>query len=243
MINFIICDDNKEFSEKIRKIIKNYMMNFDIVDKFYMYEDYSDKFKSEIKEIEGFKLYILDIETKCNSGIDAARYIREELADWNSLIIFLTAHNELKFEALSNRLYLLDFINKFDNYENKLKEDLERVKKNYDNREKCLTFESNRVIKRIDFKNIVIIEKEKDSKKCIVKATYGDYVIHKTLNEVFKLLDKRFIKTSRSSIVNVDQISEYDYSENKILFKNGIVTFDISRNNKKKVCNSVKSYR
>ena len=180
MINFIICDDNKEFSEKIRKIIKNYMMNFDIVDKFYMYEDYSDKFKSEIKEIEGFKLYILDIETKCSSGIDAARYIREELDDWNSLIIFLTAHNELKFEALSNRLYLLDFINKFDNYENKLKEDLERVKKNYDNREKCLTFESNRVIKRIDFKNIVIIEKEKDSKKCIVKATYGDYIIHKT---------------------------------------------------------------
>lgn len=243
MINFIICDDNKNFAEKIKKIVQNYMMNFDIDDRFYLYEDYEQEFKQKIKDIKGFKVYILDIETKCGSGIDASRYIREDLDDWNSLIILLTAHNELKFEALSNRLYLFDFLNKFDDYEKKLKEDLERIKKNYDYRENCLTFEFNKVIKKIDFKHIVMIEKEKDSKKCIIKTTYGEYTVYKTLNNILKLLDKRFIKISRSTIINMDQVSEYNYSENKIIFKNGTVSYDISRAYKKKVCNSVKLCR
>ena len=30
MINFIICDDNNMYVEKIKNIVENYMMNFDI---------------------------------------------------------------------------------------------------------------------------------------------------------------------------------------------------------------------
>lgn len=243
MINFIICDDNKIFVDRIQKIVKCYMMNFDIDEKFYLFDGYGKDFKDAVKKINGFKAFILDIETKDGSGIDATRYIREELDDWNSLIILLTAHNELKYEALGNRLFLLDFINKFDNYEKKLREDLERIKKHYDHREKCLTFESNRTTKRIDFKHIVMIEKEKDSKRCLIKTTYGDYIINKTLNNVHKELDTRFIKVSRSLIINLDQVMEYDHAENKLTFKNGIVSYDISRGYKKKVTNSVKLSR
>lgn len=241
MINFIICDDNEMFVTKLKKITENYMMNFDLENKYYMFSDYDRDFKETIKKINGFNVYLLDIETKNGSGLDASRYIREELDDWSSVIILITAHNELKYEALGNRLFLLDFINKFDDYEKKLKEDLERVKKNYDHREKSLTFEYNRVIKKIEFKHIVMIEKEKDSKRCLISTTYGEYVICKSLNTVLKLLDDRFIKVSRSTIINLDQINEYDSVENKITFKNGITTYDISRDYKKRVINSVRS--
>lgn len=240
MINFVICDDNKFFRERIKRVIKNYMMNFDTDEEFYDFEDYGPDFKEGIKEINGFKVYVLDIETKDGSGLDAARYIREEIDDWNSVIILITAHNELKYEALGNRLFLLDFINKFDDYELRLREDLARVKNNYDNRENCLSFEISRTIKKIEFRHIVMIEKEKDSKRCIIRTTYGDYTICKTLNNVYKLLDNRFIKVSRSLIANLDQVTEYNYSENKLLFKNGTVTYDISRAYKKKVSNGVK---
>lgn len=242
MINFIICDDNQEFANKVKNIIKNFMMNFDIEEGFYLFSDYGSEFKEAIVKIGGFKIFMLDIETPNGSGLDASRYIREEIDDWNSVIILVTAHNELKYEALGNRLFIFDFVNKFDDYEQKLKEDLEKVKKKYDNRESCLTFESNRVIKKIDFRNIIMIEKEKDSKRCIIKATYGDYVISKNLNSVFKMLDKRFIKASRSLIVNIDHIIEYDYSNNKITFKNGTTTNEISRAYKKKVIDNVKCY-
>ncbi|MBO5376141.1 MAG: LytTR family transcriptional regulator DNA-binding domain-containing protein [Bacilli bacterium] len=240
MINYIICDDNEEFAIKLRKIIENYMMNYDIDDNYHMFMDYGKEFKQKISKIEGYKVYVLDIETKNGSGLDASRYIREELDDWNSVIIMITAHNELKYEAFGNRLFLLDFINKFDDYEAKLKEDLERVMKNYDHREKCLTFEYNRVVKKVDFKHIVIIEKEKDSKKCIVKTTYGEYSVCKSLNSILKSLDDRFIKISRSCIINLEQVREYDSVENKITFKNGTVSYDISRDCKKKVFESVR---
>lgn len=243
MINYIICDDNQEFAMKLRQITENYMMNYDIDNSYHMFVDYGNDFKNKIKEIDGYKVYILDIETKNGSGLDAARYIREELDDWNSVIIMITAHNELKYEAFGNRLFLLDFINKFDDYEAKLKEDLERVMKNYDHREKCLTFEYNRVIKKIDFKHIVVIEKEKDSKKCIVKTTYGEYSVCRSLNNVLKSLDDRFIKISRSCIVNLDQVREYDSTENKLTFKNGTISQDISRDYKKKVFESVRIYK
>lgn len=241
MINYIICDDNQEFAMKLRQITENYMMNYDVDNSYHMFVDYGDEFKDKIKTIDGYKVYILDIETKNGSGLDASRYIREELDDWNSVIIMITAHNELKYEAFGNRLFLLDFINKFDDYEAKLKEDLERVMKNYDHREKCLTFEYNRVIKKIDFKHIVVIEKEKDSKKCIVKTTYGEYSVCRFLNNVLKSLDNRFIKISRSCIINLDQVREYDSVENKLTFKNGTVSQDISRDYKKKVFESVRN--
>lgn len=243
MINFIICDDNEKFAIKLRQLVENYMMNYDIDTKYYMFVDYGNSFYKTINNLEGFNVYILDIETKNGSGLDATRYIREELDDWNSVIILVTAHNELKYEALGNRLFLLDFINKFDNYENKLKEDLKRTIKNYDNRKKCLTFECNRIIKKIDFRHIVIISKEKDSKKCEIITTYGNYEMHNTINNIIKQLDERFIKINRSMIVNTDQIIEYDSSENKLTLKNGIVTFEISRDYKKKVIEIVKCNR
>lgn len=242
MINYIICDDNELFANKLQTIVENYMMNFDIDVKYHMFKDYGIYFKTKIKEIEGFKVFILDIETKDGSGLDASRYIREELDDWSSVIMLITAHNELKYEALGNRLFLLDFINKFDDYENRLKEDLTRVMKNYDHREKCLTFEYNRIVKKVEFKHIVTIEKEKDSKRCIITTTYGEYPICESLNNVFKLLDDRFIKISRSSIINLDEIIEYDNIENKITFKNGTTTYDISRNFRRKVSESVRNF-
>lgn len=105
----------------------------------------------------------------------------------------------------------------------------------------CLTFEINRVVKRVDFKHIIYIEKEKDSKRCLLKTTYSDYVVCMTLNNILKKLDNRFIKTSRSLIINVDQVKEYDSAENKIVFKNGLCTYDISRAYKKKVFDNVRS--
>lgn len=233
MLNFIICDDNKEFLKNEKKIIDNFMMNYDIEYKCHIFYEYDSEFKKLIKKDIGFKVYLLDIQTPKGSGLDMARLIREEEDDWVSVISIITAYNEYKYDALSNRLYLLDFINKLNNYEKKFKEILEIIMKQYNSRHNSITYEYNHVMKKIEFRHIIYIQKEMDSKRCLIKTTYGEALINKNLNETYKLLDKRFIKTSRSMIVNIDQIDEYDYSENKILFKNGIEIYDISRNNKK----------
>ena len=83
------------------------------------------------------------------------------------------------------------------------------------------------------------IEKEQDSKRCIIKTTYGDQAIRLTLNKVIELLDDRFMKVHRSLIVNLDNIREFDMRDNKITFKNNDYTHLVSRKYKKELMNRV----
>lgn len=235
MLNFIICDDEKEFRDLIKIEIDKFMMNYDTEYKKYECENYEKKFETLARKEIGFKVYFFDIKTKNGSGLDAARFIREELDDWNSIIIIVTAFAEYRYEALSNRLYLLDFISKFDNCKTKLRETLKIVYKQYNNREKCLSYEYNYTIYKIELRNIIFIEKEQDSKRCIVHTTYGNFKAPFTLTAIYKQLDKRFLKVHKSLILNTDKIREYDTKENEVLFVNGMSTNLISRAGKKEL--------
>ena len=232
MINYIISDEYND-AVKTKTIIENYMMNFDIEVRYHLF-NIKDNFKEKINSIKGFKVYILNDDLK-RLGIELAEYIRSELDDWNSIIILVTKHSETKNEYIGKKLFLFDCIIKDYFYEKVLKEDLNHIKKYYDNRENCLTFESNRIIKKLDFRNIEMITKEKDSKKCIIKSSVGSFYTSESLKDVCKRLDNRFIKINRSCIVNSDKVVEYDLNENKITLKNGITSFDISRDNKKNI--------
>ena len=150
VLNFIICDDEKEFRDLIKGEIDKFMMNYDVDYKKYECESYEEDFEALARKEMGFKVYFFDIKTKNGSGLDAARFIREELDDWNSIIIIVTAFAEYRYEALSNRLYLLDFISKFDNCKTKLKQTLKIIYKQYNSREKCLTYEYNYTLYKIE---------------------------------------------------------------------------------------------
>lgn len=242
MINFIICSSNYNRQNKTKEVIDSYMMNYDIEVKYHLYNNYSEDTKKSIKSVNGYKSYILEIDED-NIVNMFVKYLREDLDDWNSLII-LTTDKEIKIEKYyTYRLFLFDLINYNISFEKILVEDINRIMKNYDHREKCLTFESNRVVKRIDFKNIIMIMKEKDSKKCLLKSSHGNYYVPESLCGISKRLDKRFVKTNRSCIVNGDHIIEYKPNENKLVFKNGFVFLDISREQKKEVSNYVTNYK
>lgn len=235
MINFIICDDNKEFATHMKILVEKFMMNYDVEYKCVVLNGYGKKFKNIVAEDNGFKVYLLDIQTPNGSGLDAARCIREEFDDWVSIIVIVTAYNQYKYDALSNRLYLLDYINKLDNCEKKVNEVLLLAMKHYDRRHKTLCFEVGHILKRVEYRHIIYIEKEQDTKKCKIQTTYGEHYINKNLNQVAKILEKenRFMKVSRSLIVNIDQIDEYDALENKLTFKNRETTYLVSRDYKK----------
>ncbi len=239
MLNFVVCDDEKEFREVIIKEIEKFMMNYDVNYEVYQFETYDEKFEKVARSDLGFKVYFFDIKTKNGSGLDAARFIREELEDWNSIIVIVTAFAEYRYEALSNRLYLLDFISKFDNCKAKIKEILKIIYKNYNSREKCLSYEYNYTFYKIELKNIIFIEKEQDSKRCIIYTTYGTFKALFTLVSIAKQLDKRFLKVHKSLILNTDKISTYNTKENEVVFSNGMSTNLISRAGRKELINYV----
>lgn len=239
MLNFIICDDSKEFRDNLQKIIDSYMMKLDMDYKTYEYADYNKEFRNLVKSDIGFKIYFLDIRMGEASGIDAARMIREEFDDWSSIIIVVTSFSEYRYEALGNRLYLLDFVSKSDGCEKRIEENIKRALKNYNNTEKSITYELNHIIKRIEYRHILYIEKEQDSKRCIIKTIYGDQLIRKNLGEVEKLLDRTFMKVHRSLIVNLDLLKEFNVSENKLTFKNGESIYLVARKYKKELIDRV----
>lgn len=239
MLNFVVCDDNKAFSKLMKKTIDNFMLNYEIEYKIFHFDGYSENFEKFAKKDLGFKIYFLDIKTSDGSGLDAARIIREKYNDWASIIIVVTSHEEYRYEALGNRLYLLDFIDKLNNCEERIKEDITKALNNYNQRHKSLSYEYNHIFYKIEFRNIICIEKEPESKRCIIKTTYGNNYISGTLNDIEEKLDERFIRTHRSLIVNKDKIQNYDSKTNILSFIDGTTTNQVARGKKKELVHNV----
>lgn len=237
MINFIACDDNSDFLKLINKMIDSVMMNYDMDYKVQLFTAYDDNFFAKAKLDEGYKVFLLDIQSIGMSGIDAARKIREGFEDWNSIIIMVTGYGQYKVEALCSRLFLLDYINKLDDCNNKMRSILDIVVKLYDGNDRALKFEYNHVLKRINYSQIIYIEKEPDSKRCAIRTTYGTEYITSTVNDLCASLPPYFgfVKLSRSLIANKNHILGYSLKDNMLSFDNGEVSFQVSREHKKEL--------
>ena len=107
MLNIVICDDNKRDLIKIETLVDKFMARNNYDYKKHIYNDYDASFMRLVKSKLPFRIYILDIETPSRSGIDIAREIRKN--DVDSIIIFLTAHEELSTTASKNELMFLNF--------------------------------------------------------------------------------------------------------------------------------------
>ena len=218
MVNVIICDDNDKDRNNIIGIVNNFMIKNNIEHKTHVYNDYNKKFNDIIDSKIPFKIYLLDIETPSGSGIDIARKIRSK--DVDSVIIFLTVHEELGNIILKNDLMFLSFINKFDNLKlrlsNSLKKALDLLK-----HKRIIKFIDRNIVYTINIDDILYLTKESYERKTIIKTDYAEFKVSKTLTEIINMLDDRFIQTHRSCYINNDRKVSIDRTNKIILFDNG----------------------
>lgn len=241
MIEFIICEDEKNFAIEYKKIIDKFMMKSDHEYKCHWFKGYSKEWTEMAKNQSNYKIYLIDIKTEIGSGLDAARKIREEYDDWNSMIIIITSYNEYKFDVLGKRLLIVDFINKLDNYKKRLESALEIALKNYDNRPKSIKYSYKNFIYNIDMKDIIYIEKEADSKRCIIYTYNKEEIPYQgTISKLMEILDNRFLQVSRSTIINLEQIKYYNTKNTEVVFKNNCTIYSISRDKKKDLLKHVR---
>ena len=232
MFNIVICDDDQRMLNKITKIVDNYMTKNKIKYKKYLYDDYGEGFSRMVKSNIPFKIYILDIETPSRSGIDIAREIRQK--DLDSVIIFLTGHEELGGIVLKNDLMFLSFINKFDNCEERL---CNALRKSFD------LLHKKQVVKIVDGSNTYILNlndilyfyKDSYERKTIIHLDYTEYMVGNSLSEISNLLDDRFEQTHRSCIVNMSRVSRIDRNNRVIYFDNNETTDLLSDKYKKEL--------
>lgn len=217
MLEFIVCDDNVKVSTKINNIIDTLMFDNNINYEVKIFNDYDKKFNSYIKNKRGNVIYVLDIVTPSGSGIDAAREIRKK--DVESVIIFLTGHEELGMTILKDELFFLTFINKYDNYEYRLNKSLKKALTILGNKQ-MLKFSDNNCIYIISLNEILYIYKDKSSRKTTIVTDNNKIVIGKTLKYIKKLIPNNFCYSGRNSIINKDRINCIDKTNKKIIFDN-----------------------
>lgn len=217
MINFVICEDNNEMNKKICNIVDSLMMVNKLAYKKHIFYDYNTSFLNSMKNDMTARIYILDIETPSASGIDIARKIRK--IDIDSIIVFLTSHNELGNVLLKDEIMFLTFICKFDNMENRLISALKNALKMVGIKQ-AIRFEDRGIIYTIPLSNILYITTDTVNRKTIIVTETSTFSLNKTLNEVVELVDNRFKQTHRACYVNFDKVVKIDKRKNTIYFKN-----------------------
>lgn len=228
MIEFINIEESKEYLQRNREIIEKILITEDIP---YSIKDYCDIDKNQINK-DHYKIYIIN----CNSKtLKIMNYIRNELNDWTSMILITT--NNINENLKNKRIMPVDIILKDKNYIFNLSNCIQIALNNYNNRPNSLKYNYKNIYYNINLSEIIYIEKEKDNKRCIINTKNNKYPILGNLPVIEKKLDKRFIKSSRSYLINMEQVQYYNTKDNIIVFKDGTELYEISRNKKRSIIN------
>lgn len=240
MLRFIVCEDNKDFLSRLCNAINKTMMPYNFEYKISRFTNYTKEVSEIIKRKNEQKVYILDIELGDVSGLEIASEIREN--DLESIIIFVTAHNECKNDIFYSRLLAIDYIPKDrlwqDRFESTILYTIKAI-----NRRRVLSFEFNYNSYRVPFDDILYIEKVQDNQKCIIKTENGNqYEIISTISDLSAKLGPNFFQSHKSCIINIDKIKKINYADNTITFINNECVYLLSNRKKKQLREYVANY-
>lgn len=224
MINIIICDDNLMDANKIERIVKRHMQGLEY--QVHMFKDYNKDFMRILSSNLPNKIYLLDIETPSMSGIDVARKIRRN--DYESVIIFLTGHDDLSRIIAKKNLMCLNFINKFDNLKNKLMESLDIALKLVGTK-RVISLTSKGNIYNIELAKILYITRDTLTRETLIVCDNRTYQIKMNMQDIIRQLPSDFIQVHRSCYVNKKRIEIIDTRKGLITFDNNTNTSIVSK--------------
>ena len=226
-MKFIIVDDDIKSIDMVKDIISKTLFSYNIDYNIVAYNKYTTKLKQEIKDMSIMKTYILSVDLKQNiSGVNIAEYIRD--FDCDSYIIFLTHHGNM-FETVHRTVCnVFEFIEKYQNMDKRLTRDIKKIiKYSLDNKVLDVSYKSTNY--KLLYKSIIYIERSTILRKLIIHTKYKEYKCNLSLRDILKILDKRFIRVSRSTIVNKDYICEINWNKGYVILNNNIKIESVSK--------------
>ena len=232
MFNVIICEDNERDRLKVVEIVTRFMREKKLDFKNHIFNDYNKSFLKSMNARMQFKIYLLDIETPSASGIDVARLIRK--TDVDSVIIFLTGHEELGNVILKNDLMFLSFINKFDNFELRLEKSLTKALDLLGHKSIIRVNDRNNIY-TLDLNDILYVTKDSYERKTVIVTDYSEIKVNKSLMEIVSMLDNRFVQTHRACYINNNRKIKIDKTNKTITFDSGDIIDLLSDKYKKEV--------
>mgnify|MGYP005810325059 FL=1 len=233
MLHFVICDDNLNILDKLKKMLENIFTKNNFEAEVSFKSDNSDDILDYIKSNPA-DVFLLDINLKSSkTGLELAEEIRK--IKKNSYLIFTTGH--LEYAMVAYKYKTFDYIAKpitYDRLEDtivRLFEDVNGLNKRY---------------LRIDNKNTLIDESEiqyvkRDGMKLVFHTPSRDYDTYSSFNKFQDRLPKTYIRCHKSCIANINQIKDIEPVSGTITFKDGS-TCDIGPKYKSEFMEVLKSY-
>lgn len=235
MTYFILYEDEKRYRDLYRVVVLKLMGSKNERYKIINMDKYSKEMLEKIMALDGRKIFILDIEVPGKSGLDFAREIRKEYDDWESQMIVVSNHQQMKSVSFMSRLLMLDFVSKYYNCEEHLRDALVDAINILDGN-KYFTYTIDGELYKVPYSSILYIEKDKDESSSLLVTKSKSETIKVSFPKIWKKLetDSRFFKSTRSCIVNINNITGVDLNNRVIKFGN-IEINSLSRDKKKEL--------
>lgn len=225
MLNIAICEDEKQYADKLEKYLRTWAVNVAANMKIIKYNS-GEQLLSGIQTKGMFDLIFMDIQMKGISGIETAARIRE--TDYITTLIFISQHENYYREAYN--VHPFHFLNKPVEL-NELEKVMDAYMRMKEQDIETFVFGINKVQYNLRLNDIIYFYSERRHVTVVCKDQR--YSFYGKLNEVQKELEdrtNRFLRIHQSYLVNTKYVKEYHYS-NVVLY-NGEVLY-ISRENRK----------
>ena len=212
MLNFALCDDNKQTIQKLSDLLESIFIkhNFDAAVSFSCTKPEEILEYSKLNDVN---VFILDIDLKNRiTGIDVANQIRELNKD--VYFIFITAHYE--YIMLAYKCKTFDYITKPIS-KDKVEETVLRLMddiNNISNKNTFLRLNNKNTIINKDSINFI----KRDGMKLVFYTDTRNYEVYSSFKKIEDDLPSNFVRCHKSYIANIDKISDVRMADNTIAF-------------------------
>lgn len=197
LLYIAICDDEKIVCEQLAQQIEDYCSQNSqkvFISTFLNGED----LYALLKKGQHFDLFFLDIMLYQLNGIELGKYIRENLDNQASQIIFISAQQKYAMELFA--LHPLDFLVKPIS-PLQIAACIELTKKIKERSRVCFTYQTNGIIKNIPLNDIYYFES--CARKIKIFSTQGQDEFYGKLVDVYnKVKEYPFLYIHKSYLVN-----------------------------------------
>lgn len=214
LIRIAICDDNIRLCSDIEKYIVDYREN---TSEFYNVEMYYSG-KTMIEDLKkgiSYDMIFLDIEMEVMNGVQVGRFIRENLQDDNTLIVYMSSYTKYALDLFKVRP--MDFLIKPLDEETVIKV-LETGTKLLHKGENSFQYKQGRNWNKIHVRNILYFKaKDREVEMVTQDGRITFYEALETIHE--KLEPYKFFYAHKSYLVNYFHVSEFFYD--RLIMSNG----------------------
>ncbi len=228
-----ICDDDKILCSLLEKQIQ--ALSADIAVGFETEVWYSgESLERDLKKGLGLDILFLDIELLQKNSIETGAFIRDEMGDTDTHIVYISSKQGYAMELF--KIQPLEFLIKPISAA-RLKEVLIRSMKRKKGAESCFEYRKGGQFIRIPVKEILYFM-SMDKKVLIIKNA-GQEEFYGKLKNVMEQLPAGFLMIHQSYVIHQEYVSEYSYESIKMM--NGDL-LSVSKPYRKEVRAKIKQY-